>query len=333
MKGEQEEEWDAEANHAPESESPLTKGSRRLRQALGQRIRERNMRKEEEEEKHENPPDETGGDEEDFVVGNKSVKGSLVDQRKERKEVESGLVFSELMELHKCPSGHPERPERHRFIVRKLTEERLDRECTAIAARECTPEELARVHSDDHVQWVEGAYDEHRDLAEPNEDGDDIVQMQSGKQQACALFPPISPLTFTCSFPPRRRHIPVRKDSSGRAAFRWVRVRGDGQSCPRGAGHGHGGSATPWPPRPLLARHGVLLLLQRVCGSPKSHRGGRARARAHLRFRRAPPAPSVGSEQRILTPLLFPVLAGAPWRVEALASCSLTRCPIQGQPR
>jgi len=94
-----------------------------------------------------------------------------------REMVRVGLVHDEAMELHE-KEGHFEQPARHRVVVNEMKAQHLYEQCSRIAAREATEDELLLAHSSEHVTFVAEAFDEEGEnvqvMTGENVFGDDI---------------------------------------------------------------------------------------------------------------------------------------------------------------
>ena len=67
----------------------------------------------------------------------------------------TGLVFDERFLLHRAPYEHPEHPGRLEAIWSHLSSEGLSERCETVAARNATREELARVHTEAHLDAID----------------------------------------------------------------------------------------------------------------------------------------------------------------------------------
>jgi acetoin utilization deacetylase AcuC-like enzyme len=72
--------------------------------------------------------------------------------------VNLGLVLSSLFERHEMPPGHPERSERVRAVANRLIESGLADECIPIESQQVTREQILRVHSEQHLERLEGIH-------------------------------------------------------------------------------------------------------------------------------------------------------------------------------
>jgi acetoin utilization deacetylase AcuC-like enzyme len=68
----------------------------------------------------------------------------------------TGLLFDQWFLTHVAPFGHPEHPGRLEAIWRRFRNEGLDAPCVRVPAREATWEELSRVHTEQHIETIEG---------------------------------------------------------------------------------------------------------------------------------------------------------------------------------
>jgi histone deacetylase 6 len=79
--------------------------------------------------------------------------------------VTTGLVFDQWFLTHAAPYDHPENPGRLEAIWRRLKHEGLSEACRRVSARKATWEELARVHTQHHIEAIEAtANDDFRQL-------------------------------------------------------------------------------------------------------------------------------------------------------------------------
>lgn len=67
----------------------------------------------------------------------------------------TGLVFDQWFLTHAAPYDHPEHPGRLEAIWRRFRQEGLVEACRRVPAREATREELARVHTQHHIEGIE----------------------------------------------------------------------------------------------------------------------------------------------------------------------------------
>ncbi len=67
----------------------------------------------------------------------------------------TGLVDDDRFLLHRAPYEHPEHPGRLEAIRHRLRRDGLTDRCQAVAAREATREEIARVHTERYIDAVE----------------------------------------------------------------------------------------------------------------------------------------------------------------------------------
>ncbi len=67
----------------------------------------------------------------------------------------TGLLFDQWFLTHAVPHDHPEHPGRLEAIWRRFKHEGLDEACRRVPAREATPEELCRVHTEHHIAAIE----------------------------------------------------------------------------------------------------------------------------------------------------------------------------------
>ncbi|HWZ86030.1 MAG TPA: histone deacetylase [Thermoanaerobaculia bacterium] len=68
--------------------------------------------------------------------------------------MKTGLVFDERFLAHRAPNDHPEHPGRLSAIWKRLADEGLLERCRRVAAREATHDELARVHTAEHISAI-----------------------------------------------------------------------------------------------------------------------------------------------------------------------------------
>ncbi|CAL5221680.1 g3914 [Coccomyxa viridis] len=71
-------------------------------------------------------------------------------------DVSVGLVYDAIMEEHRGPPGHVERPQRTAVLVERLKETGLADRCCHVPARQATDEELQRAHTAEHVRHISG---------------------------------------------------------------------------------------------------------------------------------------------------------------------------------
>lgn len=77
----------------------------------------------------------------------------------------TGLVFDKWFLTHAPPYDHPENPGRLEAIWRRFQHEGLVETCRRVAVRQATREELARVHTEHHIDLIEAtARDSFRQL-------------------------------------------------------------------------------------------------------------------------------------------------------------------------
>jgi acetoin utilization deacetylase AcuC-like enzyme len=67
----------------------------------------------------------------------------------------TGLVFDERFLLHRAPYDHPENPDRLRAIRAALEREALMENCERVPVRPATDDELAAVHTPDHIWQID----------------------------------------------------------------------------------------------------------------------------------------------------------------------------------
>lgn len=70
-----------------------------------------------------------------------------------------GLVYDDMMLLHRAPPEHPENPERLTAIFARLHRQGIVHRCARVRSRDATHEELVRVHTEEHISEMEGAFD------------------------------------------------------------------------------------------------------------------------------------------------------------------------------
>lgn len=77
----------------------------------------------------------------------------------------TGLVYDEWFLTHRAPYDHPEHPGRLEAIWDRFEREGLAQRCRRVPAREATRKELARVHTERHIDAIEEtAQSDHRRL-------------------------------------------------------------------------------------------------------------------------------------------------------------------------
>ncbi len=67
----------------------------------------------------------------------------------------SGLLYDERFLRHRAPYAHPEHPGRLEAIRARLEKEGLAERCQRVEAREATQEELASVHTEEHIRAMD----------------------------------------------------------------------------------------------------------------------------------------------------------------------------------
>lgn len=92
-----------------------------------------------------------------------------------------------LLHENAAESDHPEKPERLRSIISKLTEYGLVERCVTVPSRVATDDELLLVHSEKHVQEMKGTSKLEQSVLNDKAKNYDSVYL-TDKSYECALL-------------------------------------------------------------------------------------------------------------------------------------------------